>query len=177
LKRAATIVIITISLLAILTTIGLAVVLGMGWKIGTVVSGSMEPDLGVGQVALAKPLDPAEIEIGDIIAFKSPEDPESIITHRVIEVVDAEDDLLFQTKGDANTRPDEFLVPAENVEGKIVFHVPYIGHLLRFFQTGQGLIVLLAVAMILLSFGWMALVYSRAMKIQRQPSARPNTLD
>mgnify|MGYP001026922496 FL=1 len=40
-----------------------------GWRVDTVYSGSMEPELKVGGVAITRPAQAEEIRIGDIILF------------------------------------------------------------------------------------------------------------
>ena len=174
-KKAAVSILVIMCLSAILSSAFLLVATAMGWKIGTVVSGSMEPNMGTGQMAIAKPLNPDLIQIGDVIAFRSPDDPHSIITHRVIEIVEDENNVRFRTKGDANSGPDNFVVPAENLEGKIILHVPYLGYLVRFSQTSLGLITMSAVATSVLVIAWMLGVRGPELKITRRPNTEPKT--
>lgn len=47
------------------------------------------------------------------------------------------------TRGDANEDADPFIVPAENVVGKIWFHVPYLGYVIRFVKTPLGFLLTL----------------------------------
>ncbi|MDI6886264.1 MAG: hypothetical protein QMD22_08005, partial [archaeon] len=62
----------------------------------------------------------------DIIAFKDPSGRKNvIITHRVIN--ETEDG--FKTKGDASEDPDQFTVKPEDVVGKPVVLVPFVGYL------------------------------------------------
>jgi signal peptidase len=98
-------------------------------SLAVVYSGSMAPEMPVGALAMMEPVDPAEIEVGDIIAFNPPWDPDVTVSHRVIEVVDGET-LSFRTKGDANEDPDFDIVPADSVIGRVTFNVPNLGYLL-----------------------------------------------
>ena len=81
----------------------------------------------LGALAWIEPVDPATIEVGDIIAFNHALDPEVTMSHRVVEVL--EDG--FQTKGDANEDPDLWAVPAANVIGRVRFHIPHLGYVLE----------------------------------------------
>jgi signal peptidase len=145
LKKAVMSIIAIVSIMVIVISVLLLSVIGMGWKMGTVVSGSMSPVLHVGEFAVAQPTDPGTIKEGDIIAFKAPDEPDTVITHRVIGVVNKGDSVAFRTKGDANSSPDGFLVPADNLEGKIVFHVPYFGYLIGWSRTPLALALIIGI--------------------------------
>ena len=98
-----------------------------GCKWIMVLSGSMEPTLQVGGLALARPVDPAVVQVGDIIFYEAPPDPDVMVAHRVIEVLGGES-LSFQTKGDASEDPDVYMVRPKDVLGRICFHIPYLGY-------------------------------------------------
>jgi len=107
------------------------------WRFDAVLSGSMEPALPVGGVVFIKPVEPADIGPGSIIAYRS---GELLITHRVVDVID-ESELSFITKGDANESPDLSPVPAASVVGKVIFDVPYLGYLAAFVKTPLGFLL------------------------------------
>ena len=112
-----------------------------GWSVDTVFSGSMEPQLKVGAVAVTRPVAAEEIQVGDIITFYPPTS-EQLTSHRVTAVGDGSA-LNFQTKGDANEDADPFMVPAENVVGKVCLHLPYFGYAAQFIKTPLGLLLTL----------------------------------
>ncbi len=89
----------------------------LGWRMHTIVSGSMYPELRIGEVVVTQQVEASRVSTGSIIAFYSPVDGQ-LICHRVIDIL-AAGDLLFRTKGDANAYPDVFLVPAESVVGEV----------------------------------------------------------
>lgn len=97
----------------------------LGWNGTTVVSGSMEPKISVGDIALTSPIDPDELVAGQVISFEDPagfsKDP---ILHRIVEV---NEDGTFTTKGDANPSADSTPVPPENVIGIGRLLAPGIG--------------------------------------------------
>lgn len=95
-----------------------------GYSFFRVVTGSMEPEISVGELIFSKEIDMEDIQIGDIVCFrsKSPDMMGKIITHRVIEIVNSEDgSIQFITKGDANLSMDGYYVSAQNIIGKVVW--------------------------------------------------------
>lgn len=119
----------------------------LGFEIYSVISGSMEPELPVGSIVYIKGEEPENIEKGEIIAFYGARESTAIITHRVVEnqVVMGE----FITKGDANKTKDMNPIPYENFIGKVVWSVPFLGHVAQMITSLQGKII--AGAIILLA--------------------------
>ncbi len=122
-----------------------AVVLAMlaphfGWRADTVLSGSMEPDLPVGSIAVTRPVNTQDIAPGDIITFRSPTNGE-LMSHRVVEVVSGEV-LGFRTKGDNNEDIDPYVVPPENVVGRFYLKVDNAGRVVEHLKSPLGFILL-----------------------------------
>lgn len=111
-----------------------------GYRIYMVLSGSMSPAFDTGSMVFVRPQDPAEIRKGDIITY-SGESSDMLTTHRVVDVLN-EEGVKFVTRGDANNVNDPKPVPAENVVGRVHGSLPYIGYIMGFAQTRQGLIFL-----------------------------------
>ena len=104
-----------------------------------VYTGSMEPAIPVGSVVVIKLANPENLKIGDIICFQLSQ-PTSI-THRIINITEEG----FITKGDANEDPDTWIVKNENVIGKAVFTVPFIGYLGYLARTPIGFLLLIVI--------------------------------
>ena len=66
-----------------------------------------------------------DIKEGDILVY---EYNNRVITHRVINIIEEYNRLLYQTKGDNNNTIDLNLVSEENVLGKVRFIVKYVGY-------------------------------------------------
>jgi len=123
-------------------------------SIAAILSGSMLPEMPVGALAVIQPVDTSEIAVGDIIAFNPPwEEPEVMVSHRVIEVVDGEVPS-FRTKGDANEGPDLDLIPATHVLGRIQYCIPNLGYFLsyvsRHSRSELGFVFLVALPSVML---------------------------
>lgn len=94
----------------------------------TILSGSMEPNLPVGSLAVVRPVDPGEIRLGDIVTYlPNPEDP-TAVTHRVVGIDTHQDGTrTFTLQGDANASPDD-PVQEHQVRGTVSYAVPWLGH-------------------------------------------------
>jgi len=112
-----------------------------GWRVDAVLSGSMEPALNIGSVEVTKPVSKNDIQVGNIITFRSLGNPQLIVSHRVVDITSEG----FITKGDANQDNDETIVPPQNVLGKVVFHVPYVGYVIWAVRTPVGFMLALVV--------------------------------
>ena len=75
---------------------------------------------------------------GDIIAFRSQNNPKTIITHRIVNVEVAKTGVFYKTKGDANDDVDGWVVNEQNVLGKTYFTLPFAGRVLAFAKSNIG---------------------------------------
>ncbi|NLA12564.1 MAG: signal peptidase I [Firmicutes bacterium] len=122
-----------------------------GYRICYVMSGSMEPALKVGSAVVVQSLAAEEVRPGDIITYRS-NNGSTLTTHRV-ERLDTTSGLLFYTKGDANKIADPLPVTEQQLVGKVALTVPYLGYLLAYAGTREGLLVLLALAVLIIAGG------------------------
>lgn len=108
-----------------------------GWEFDAVLSGSMVPVYDVGGLVVFRPVDTAMLKEGDIISFKLP-GIDTPICHRIIDIVEENGSVYYQTKGDANEDPDPDKVLPEYVKGTGVLHVPYVGRLADLSRWGRS---------------------------------------
>ena len=86
-------------------------------------SGSMTPNLMVGDIVVAREAPIETVKVGDVITFYQ----EGVtIVHRVVEIQSNAGKITFITRGDANNSVDPPVL-AENYKGKVVFTIPKIG--------------------------------------------------
>lgn len=116
---------------------------GIGsYKPMLVLTESMEDYIFAGDLIVVEEVDPTTLKKGDVITFFDPlGNGTSTVTHRIIDVVNDENGLYFQTQGDNNNTPDRELVEAGAVIGIYVFRIPLIAHIAIFMQTVPGLII------------------------------------
>ena len=119
----------------------------------TVQSGSMEPDIKVGDVVVSVKTNPRTISVGDVITYRYDDDrdPNRCFTHRVVEIVELENEgRTFQTKGDANEDLDKRLVKMDEVIGRVSFVVPFLGHFGNFARSIFGYIIFILLPALLI---------------------------
>lgn len=116
-----------------------------------VMSGSMEPAVGTGDVIFVREVPPEDVERGDVITFRERSGSSTMYTtHRVVEVTQRDGELHFRTKGDANDDPDAELVAAGEVVGRMAFRVPYVGYFVAFARSRLGVLLFMVVPGLLL---------------------------
>lgn len=119
----------------------------LGFRVYTVISGSMEPVYSVGDLLYVKPVDPNTIQVGDDITFVLNEDL-VVATHRVVRI-DAEK-KHFYTKGEANETEDAAPVHYNNVIGVVKFSLPWLGYVSDFIQNPPGMYITIAAGAVLI---------------------------
>ena len=96
------------------------------WAIA-VASGSMSPAINKGDVVLIHKINDDnynKIKKGDVLAFQQ---DNVMIVHRVINIVEDNKHYYFYTKGDANSREDNFTIEENMVIGVVPVKIPWIG--------------------------------------------------
>lgn len=87
--------------------------------------------INAGDVIIIKQVtSPEKVNVGDVITFFK-EEGEKSITHRVIAKDFVDGHWEFQTRGDANNAQDNGVVYGENIAGKYVFRIPYLGIVIK----------------------------------------------
>jgi signal peptidase I len=124
----------------------------LGYQLKTVLSGSMEPTFKTGSIIAIKPLQSTiDLKKGEVITFKSNDDPSMLITHRIHDVMGSGKNITYVTKGDNNEDPDNAPVLPQNIVGEYQgFTIPYIGYLLNFGSSKIGSALLLILPGILI---------------------------
>lgn len=110
----------------------------MGYKLVVIQTGSMLPELEIGELCLVREVeDSYDIHKGNIITYMA-RDNETMITHRVIDLTK---DGTYMTKGDNNNVADEHYVEPKQVVGVVSKSAHKLGYLIQFFNSIQGKIV------------------------------------
>jgi signal peptidase I len=122
----------------------------LGNQLKTVLSGSMEPTFKTGSIIAVKPVsDSSALKKNDIITYMQQD--QSLVTHRIIEVIKQGDQVMYKTKGDNNKDADTQPVLSQNVVAKYTgFTIPFLGYLIDFAKSSKGMAALLIIPGVLL---------------------------
>jgi signal peptidase I len=139
----------------------------LGYQLKTVLSGSMEPTFNTGSIIAIKPIDnPSILKKSDVITFMNQE--QSIVTHRIVKVVNQSNQILFKTKGDNNKESDFEPVLSQNVIGKYTgFTIPYLGYIVDYAKSSKGMALLLIIPGVLLLIYSVATIYKALKEIDK----------
>lgn len=105
-----------------------------GWRLDVVRSGSMSPAINVGDLAVTSPERPEDLAVGDVACYRTSDG--SYVCHRIMAMDGANSTII--TKGDANEDVDPYAVAYGDVEGKVAFTAPYLGHVVSFLHGPLG---------------------------------------
>jgi signal peptidase I len=135
---------------ATMTAVGFAIGIGLALAVPlafharplVVLSGSMEPTLGTGDVSVVRTIAPLDARPGDVVTFRDPDDADRLITHRVREMHAQGPVVVFRTRGDANTASEDWQVSSTEEIGRVVYRIPKLGWALMYARS-KGLFVLM----------------------------------
>lgn len=125
-----------------------------GYKFFIVRSDSMKAtDFDAGDIVFVKNVDPATLQVGDIIAFTSQNTNNfgDTVTHKIREITtNAYGDPAFITYGTTTDTNDETPVTYPYVLGKYTGKIPNVGSFFQFLKTTPGYILCIFVPFLLL---------------------------
>ncbi|MEY8436611.1 signal peptidase I [Atopobiaceae bacterium 24-176] len=94
----------------------------LGWSAYAIATGSMEPSVPAGSLAVCAPVEGTLPAAGDVVAY---ERANTVVVHRVVSVSD--DGAFLTCQGDRNEEPDPGAVPVGSLVGRMVLCVPQAG--------------------------------------------------
>ena len=118
-----------------------------GWKPFIVLSGSMEDTIMPGDLILTKEIDALELKEGDVISFRT--NKYTVITHRIINIVDEEGERKYYTKGDNNNSADRDPVCNDQIEGIYRYRIPKLGEIALNLQKPVVIVICIALPLII----------------------------
>ena len=119
--------------------LGEALPMPFGYGASVVLSGSMEPTLSTGDLSVVGEAE--GYEEGDVVVFQ---EGRMLVVHRIV----ALDGDTVTTQGDANNVADAPISLAA-VKGRVLFHIPAVGHVVNFLKSPVGIICTIAAALAL----------------------------
>src|SRR5579885_3162401 len=132
-------------------TYGLRLILGTDTPLAVVESGSMEPTLNIGDILISKGVNVANLKVGDIIIYQMP-NSNTLIVHRIVEIIKSGNQTLIRTKGENNPVEDPWVVYPSQVKGLVIFKIPYLGYVSLVFEKTPQLYFALVLLLIILIF-------------------------
>lgn len=135
----------------------------LGFGVAVVISGSMEPNIMVGDLVIIHEQD--DYELKDVVCYTGNNYP---VTHRIISMrTDEEGAVWYTTKGDFNNK-DDGEIAADRMIGKVIAVIPDFGEFQKFIQTGGGFLLLVAMLLVVLAIHELSnLFYSLKRKKRR----------
>lgn len=106
---------------------------------------SMEPSIKNGDVVITKKVPEEKIQVGDIITFKQDAD---IITHRISRI-EEENGKKYITKGDNNNIEDSSKITYQEIKGKEIITIPYLGKIINILQNKIVFWIILLIILIM----------------------------
>lgn len=124
-------------------------------------SGSMSPAIPAGSVALARNVDAAALDTGDVVSVIAASGVR--VTHRIVAIDSNGPSRLLTLQGDANNVPDREVYRVTHAD-RVVADVPWLGYAIAFLQSGPGLV--------LLGIGIAVMLYVAFRPASRAPTGR-----
>jgi signal peptidase I len=153
--------VLQVSALVVLVGLGCALLAGLlpsllGDESFVVSNRDMQPALQVGDLAVVGPVNAAAVEVGDIVTYRTPQDPDIAVTRRIVSrEVDSIGRLNLGTRGDSDPSTEQVTVAQNAVLGRLVYRVPRLGLLAGFASDVPGKMVLLGLPGLLLAGDWL----------------------
>ncbi|MGW9415675.1 LamG-like jellyroll fold domain-containing protein [Arthrobacter cupressi] len=111
----------------------------LGWQPTTVMSGSMEPTIAVGDVVVSRPMGAENFTTGRVVLVEDPDHAGRLRLHRIA-AVNPDGSLVL--RGDANAANDSSSVEPAAVRGVGYLRIPAVGLPIVWLGNGQWLLVL-----------------------------------
>lgn len=128
-------------------------------EIKIVQSGSMEPAIKTGSLAVIKPM--SLYKVGDIVTFGKDTKKDIPTTHRIIADRVENGTMIYSTKGDANEDKDTKEIKQNEIIGKTIFSVPYAGYIIDFAKQPLGFVIFIGLPALYI-------VYDEVVKIVKE---------
>lgn len=117
-----------------------------GYKAYIIKSDSMEPTIKNGDIIITKKVLEENIQVGDIITFMQNSD---IITHRISKIEEEENGKKYITKGDNNNIEDSTRITYQEIKGKKIITIPYLGKIMNILESQIILLIILLILLII----------------------------
>jgi signal peptidase I len=130
----------------------------------SVLSGSMEPTIHTGSIVVIKPF--SEYKVGDIVTFGKNTKIDIPTTHRIAEERLQEGKPVYLTKGDANNAEDGKEISKDQIIGKVLFSIPYLGYAIDFVKKPVGFMIVIIIPAVVIVYDEIQRIFKEMKKIK-----------
>ena len=125
----------------------------MGYRLFTVLTGSMKGVYDINDVIVVKEVESDTLKVGDDIAYLGEKDDfkNKIVTHRIIEIEDNNSQKIYHTKGVANLGEDP-TITSNQILGKVTKKLYVISLVNHIVKSQVGFFFLIFVPLVLVIF-------------------------
>lgn len=117
-----------------------------GFKPYRVITTSMEPVINRGDLVIDGRFDISALQPNDIITFEADVDYDGdrdIVTHYVYSITGNETEgYIIRTIRQAGITADPWILTEDDIIGRYLFHIPFVGYVAEFVQTPLGIVVI-----------------------------------
>lgn len=124
-----------------------------GYRIFTILTGSMKGVYDINDVVLVKEVDKKTLKVGDDIAYLGEKDSYKgkIVTHRIINIENKNNQMIIHTKGVSNILEDP-VITNNKIYGKVESKLTFISLINKTIKNKYGFFFLIFVPLVLVIF-------------------------
>lgn len=124
-----------------------------GYRIFTILTGSMKGVYDINDVVLVKEVDKKTLKLGDDIAYLGEKDSYKgkIVTHRIINIENKNNQMIIHTKGVSNILEDP-VITNNKIYGKVESKLTFISLINKTIKNKYGFFFLIFVPLVLVIF-------------------------
>ncbi|MDI6452904.1 signal peptidase I [Peloplasma aerotolerans] len=114
----------------------------LGFRSYVVITDSMEPLYNIGDILIVKPVDPEDLQVGDVITFKmdiNNNGEKEIVTHYIYSIQKVDGVRMYESISHksilSNNQPDQWgNFTDEDIIGLVTSKIAYVGYIIIFFK-------------------------------------------
>ncbi len=124
-----------------------------GYRVFTILTGSMKGVYDINDVVLVKEVDKKTLKVGDDIAYLGEKDSYKgkIVTHRIINIENKNNQMIIHTKGVSNILEDP-VITNNKIYGKVESKLTFISLINKTIKNKYGFFFLIFVPLVLVIF-------------------------
>lgn len=114
-------------------------------------------------------------KVNDVITFGKDTRTQIPTTHRIVKIEGEGPLRTFTTKGDANDSEDSQVTRLDEINGKVILTVPYLGYILDFAKKPIGFAILVGLPAVFIIFEEIMKIVNEVKLIRRKKNTDETT--